>query len=143
MKPIPPALLDIFGYSDENDLKQEGYVGAVMDYTRHPYIIFGSVIKGVENFYIVCEMYNRQYGDKFEAIEQTLKQKYFDRLYGFLERFDESNCDHVLEALKFTQQEIAYALFNMREHFEKNEQYEECVKIQSIIETLFVQELPI
>lgn len=141
MKSLPPSFFKLFDYSDKDDLQKEGFTQAVIDYTQHPYIILGSVIKGVENFHIICDMYRRQYGSKFDAIELPLKQKYFDRLYGYLESFDESDCDHVLEALKFTQQEIAYALLNMRDHFEKNEQYEECIKIQSIIETLFIKEL--
>jgi len=138
MKPIPPILLDIFNYSDEQDVEGEGYAGAVMDYTKHPYIILGSVIKGVENFYIMCEMFRNKYGEKFDTIEETLKQQYFDRLYGFLLRFDESNSEHVLEAMKFDRSEVAYALLAMREHFEKREQYENCVKIRDVLGNLLI-----
>jgi len=138
MKPIPPILLDIFNYSDEQDVKGEGYVGAVIDYTKHPYIILGSVIRGVENFYIMCEMFRNKYGDKFDAIEETLKQKYFDRLYGFLLRFDESNSEHILEAMKFDRQEVSYALLAMRSYFEECEEYEKCIKIHDILHNLLL-----
>ena len=138
MKAIPPILLDIFNYSDEQDVKGEGYVGAVMDYTKHPYIILGSVIRGVENFYIMCEMFRKQYGDKFDTIEEPLKQKYFDRLYGFLLRFDESNSEHILEAMRFDRSEVSYALLSMRVHFEEREQYENCVKIHNVLHNLML-----
>ena len=138
MKAIPPILLDIFNYSDEQDVKDEGYVGAVMDYTKHPYIILGSVIRGVENFYIMCEMFRKQYGDKFDTIEEPLKQKYFDRLYGFLLRFDESNSEHILEAMRFDRSEVSYALLSMRVHFEEREQYENCVKIHNVLHNLML-----
>ena len=65
MKPLPPSFFNLFDYSDESDLNKEGFAEAVMDYTQHPYIIFGTFLRSVENFYIVCERYRNSYGDKF------------------------------------------------------------------------------
>ena len=140
MKRLDPSFFDMFDYSDERDLERAGAIEALSDFLEHPYIIFGSVIRGMENYYIVREMYSRKYGDKFAAIEESLQNKYFNRLYIMLERFDESNCDHVLEAQRFEKHESGWALLELREYFEAIEDYEKCAKIQSVFTTLLLQE---
>lgn len=140
MKRLDPSFFDMFDYSDERDLERAGAIEALSDFLEHPYIIFGSVIRGMENYYIIREMYSRKYGDKFAAIEESLQNKYFNRLYIMLERFDESNCDHVLEAQRFEKHESGWALLELRKHFETIEDYEKCAKIQSVFTTLLLQE---
>ena len=144
MKRLDPSFFDMFDYSDESDLERAGAIEALSDYLEHPFILFGSVIRGVENYYIVREMLSRRHGEQFAAIEESLQQKYFNRLYIMLERFDESNCDHVLEAQRFERHESGWALLELRQFFEAVEDYEKCAKIQSILTTLLLhQELPI
>ena len=136
MKSLPPAFLSIFDYDDQDDLNKEGFAKAVIDYTQHPYIIFGTVIKCVENFFIISEMYRQKYGEKYQAIEQTVRKAYFDRVYTYLDKFDESKYEHVVEARKFTPQEIAFAMEELRDHFEGTEEYERCARIQKIYNIL-------
>lgn len=139
MKSLPPAFLSIFDYDDQDDLNKEGFAKAVIDYTQHPYIIFGTVIKCVENFFIISEMYRKKYGEKYQSIEQTVRKAYFDRVYTYLERFDESKYEHVVEAKKFTPQEIAFAMEELRDHYEGIEEYERCARIQKIYNILAVE----
>ena len=144
MKRLDPSFFDMFDYSDEGDLERAGAIEALSDYLEHPFILFGSVIRGVENYYIIREMYSRKYKEQFEAIEESLQHKYFNRLYIMLERFDESNCEHVLEAQRFERHESGWALLELRQFFEEVEDYEKCAKIQSVINTLLLhEELPI
>jgi len=140
MKRLDPSFFDMFDYSDERDLERAGAIEALSDFLEHPYIIFGSVIRGVENYYIVREMFSRKYKEQFGSIEESLQNKYFNRLYTMLERFDESNCDHVLEAERFEKHESGWALLELRKHFETIEDYEKCAKIQSVFTTLLLQE---
>ena len=140
MKRLDPSFFDMFDYSDERDLERAGAIEALSDFLEHPYIIFGSVIRGVENYYIVREMFSRKYKEQFGSIEESLQNKYFNRLYTMLERFDESNCDHVLEAQRFEKHESGWALLELRKHFETIEDYEKCAKIQSVFTTLLLQE---
>ena len=89
-------------------------------------------------------MYSRKYKEQFESIEESLQHKYFNRLYIMLERFDESNSNHVLEAQRFERHESGWALLELRQFFEEVEDYEKCAKIQSVINTLLLhEELPI
>ena len=144
MKHLDPSFFDMFDYSDEGDLERAGAIEALSDYLEHPFILFGSVIRGVENYYIIREMYSRKYKEQFESIEESLQHKYFNRLYIMLERFDESNCEHVLEAQRFERHESGWALLELRQFFEEVEDYEKCAKIQSVINTLLLhEELPI
>ena len=144
MKRLDPSFFDMFDYSDESDLERAGAIEALSDYLEHPFILFGSVIRGVENYYIIREMYSRKYKEQFESIEESLQHKYFNRLYIMLERFDESNSNHVLEAQRFERHESGWALLELRQFFEEVEDYEKCVKIQSVISTLLLhEELPI
>ncbi len=55
MKPLPPSFFNLFDYSDEGDLQKEGFAEAVMDYTQHPYIIFGTFLRSVENFLVLLK----------------------------------------------------------------------------------------
>ena len=81
-------------------------------------------------------MYRQKYGEKYQAIEQTVRKAYFDRVYTYLDKFDESKYEHVLEARKFTPQEIAFAMEELRDHFEGIEEYERCARIQKIYNIL-------
>jgi len=140
MKPLDPSFFDMFDYSDGEDLERAGVIDSLSDYLEHPYLLFGSVIRGVENFYIVREMYTRTYKEQFERVEESVKSKYFNRLYHFLERFDEYDNDFITEAKRFEQHESAYALVEMRSYFESLEEYEKCAKIQSILKELSLDE---
>ena len=144
MKHLDPSFFDMFDYSDERDLERAGAIEALSDYLEHPYILFGSVIRGVENYYIIREMYSRKYKEQFESIEESLQKKYFNRLYVMLERFDESDSNHILEAQRFERHESGWALLELRQYFESAEDYEKCAKIQSVYTTLLLhEELPI
>ena len=132
MKSLPPSFFDLFDYSDEDDLTKEGFAEAVMDYTQHPYIIFGTFLRSVENFYIICERYRNTHGEKFDRIEQHLKHLYFDRLYRFLDRFDETQLEHILEAKQFNDAEIAFAIESLITFYESIEDYEKCARLWKI-----------
>lgn len=140
MKPLDPSFFDMFDYSDGEDLERAGMIDSLSDYLEHPYLLFGSVIRGVENFYIVREMYTRQYKEEFERVEEKVQAKYFNRLYHFLERFDESDNDFIAEAKRFEVPESSYALLALRSYFEAKEEYEKCAKIQSIFNELSLDE---
>jgi hypothetical protein len=81
----------------------------------------------------VCERYRNSYGDKFERIEQQLKHTYFDRLYRFLDRFDENKLEHILEARQFDDSEIAFAIDSLLEFYEAIEDYEKCARLWKIL----------
>lgn len=140
MKPLDPSFFDMFDYSDGEDLEREGVIDQLSDYLEHPYLLFGSVIRGVENYYIVREMYVRRYREKFERVEESVKSTYYNRLYHLLLRFNEHDNDFITEALRFEKHESTYALFDLRSFFEELEEYEKCMKIQSIIEKLSLDE---
>ena len=140
MKPLDPSFFDMFDYSDGEDLERAGMIDSLSEYLEHPYLLFGSVIRGVENFYIVREMYTRQYREEFERVEESVKAKYFNRLYHFLERFDENDDDFIAEAKRFEIPESSYALISLRSYFEEKEEYEKCAKIQSIFTKLSLDE---
>jgi len=140
MKPLDPSFFNMFDYSDGEDLERAGVIESLKDYLEHPYLLFGSVIRGVENFYIIREMYTRHYKEEFERVEENVKSKYFNRLYHFLERFDENDDDFIAEAKRFEIPESSYALISLRSYFESIEEYEKCAKIQSIFTKLSLDE---
>ena len=85
-------------------------------------------------------MYTRTYKEEFERVEEKVKKKYFNRLYHFLERFDENDNDFIAEAKRFEVPESSYALISLRSYFEELEEYEKCAKIQSIFTKLSLDE---
>lgn len=104
----------------------------ISDINSHPYILLGMVIRGVENFYILSDMMRLKHGSSYERIKTTVQKTYFERLYSYVEQFNEQDQDSILEGLSHDYSSINYALDHMIFHFENLEEYEKCNKLLKI-----------
>lgn len=113
------------------DLQEEDNV-IENDIKNHPYIKIGTVVKGVENFYILDDMMRFQYKEKYEDVREAVKGYYFTRIYERLEGFDETDPDQILECQSHDLSSLDYAFSHMIRYFEKVEEYEKCARILRI-----------
>jgi hypothetical protein len=132
------SLFSIFEQADEEVFK-EGGVDTVLD---NDFLLLGTVIKGVENYYIIDQLYSFRYGEQYFSTRESIKLKYFTGLIRYMERINEIQSDTLL-ALKeeLGIQSINYALQELLSFFEEVEQYEHCARIFKYIELFSLKEL--
>jgi len=126
-------LFDIFQMGDE-EIYKEHQVEDVLD---NSFVLFGMVIKGVENYYIIDQLYEKRYGEQYDSVRESIKLKYFIGLVRYLERIGEIPEDTlpIIED-EFGLQAIDYALQEMLDLFIEVEYYEKCT-ILSKFQQLF------
>jgi hypothetical protein len=126
-------LFDIFQMGDE-EIYREHQVEDVLD---NSFILFGMVIKGVENYYIIDQLYQKKYQEQYDSVRDSIKLKYFIGLVRYLERIGEIPEDtlYIIED-EFGLQAIDYALQEMLDLFIEVEHYEKCT-ILSKFQRLF------
>jgi hypothetical protein len=116
-------LFDIFQIGDE-EIYKEHQAEDVLD---NSFVLFGMVIKGVENYYIIDQLYQKKYQEQYDSVRDSIKLKYFIGLVRYLERIGEIPEDtlYIIED-EFGLQAIDYALQEMLDLFIEVEHYEKC-----------------
>jgi hypothetical protein len=135
MKKIDKAtLFSIFEVGDEEVYKENG----VEDILHDSYVLFGMVVRGVENYYIMEQMYVNKYGETFTSVRESIKLKYFIGLMRYLERIDISQGETLYELKDvFGEQAIEYAMKEMVDFFENLEMYEHCALLMKYYRLFF------
>lgn len=135
MKKIDKAnLFSIFEVGDEQVYAENG----VQDILHDAYVLFGMAVKGVENYYIMEQMYENRYGETFSNVRDSIKLKYFTGLMRYVERIDICAVDTIYELKDILgEQPINYALTQMIEFFEQNEMYEHCALLMKFFKIFF------
>lgn len=141
MKKLPTnQLFDIFEKGDEEIYREHG-VENLLDNT---YILFGMVVRGVENFYIIDQLYATRYGEQYYQVKDSIKLKYFSGLMGYLERIKDLPIDLVpfIED-EFDKQSIHYAFNELMDLFIEVEYYEKCVILKKYFELFSIKQLEV
>ena len=128
------TLFTIFEIGDEEVYNENGVSDILYDST----VLFNMAVRGVENYYLMEQMYTNKYGESFTSVKESIKLKYFIGLLRYLERIDLSQAE-TLYQLKdvFGEQSIHYALREMIDFFEKLEMYEYCAILFKFYKVFF------
>jgi hypothetical protein len=128
------GLFDIFSQGDEAIYEQHGIHDAIED----SFILFGMVIRGVENYYIIDRIYTYKMGKDYDSVRDSIKMKYFNGLVYYLERIDVLQSDTVIHLIdEFGLQPIKYALEELLQFYEEKEMYEKCAIIFKFFDIFF------
>lgn len=131
-------LFNLFSIGD-NEVYKENEVEDLLD---NSYVLIGMVIKGVENFYIIDQIYSSRFGDLYLSSRDSIRRKYFTGLYRYLERVNLSHEDTLLPLVdEFGEQPMYYAFQEMLECFLEVEDYLKCAKIHKFIELFSLNKL--
>jgi hypothetical protein len=102
------------------------------------FVLFGTVVKGVENYYIIDQLYEKRYGQQYDCVRDSIKLKYFIGLMRYLERIEEIPEVTIVSLQdEFGLQSINYALQEILDLFIEEEYYEKCI-ILSKFQQLFL-----
>lgn len=133
-------LFDIFEKGDEEIFKEHG----VEDLLDNTYILFGMVVRGVENFYIIDQLYATRYREHYFQVKDSIKLKYFLGLMNYLERIKDLPTDLVpfIED-EFDKQSIHYAFNELMDLFIEVEYYEKCAILKKYFELFSIKQLEV
>jgi hypothetical protein len=127
-------LFNIFSIGDE-EIYKEHKIEDMMDNT---FILFGMVVRGVENYFIIDKMYASRFQERYDSVRENIKLKYYNGLVNYLERIKALQSDTVLFLEdEFGSQAIKYALEEMLEFYKELEMYEKCAIIFKFYELFF------
>jgi len=100
------------------------------------------VIRGVENYFIIDQLYQNRYEKQYELVREKIKLKYFSGLMEYLRRIGTIPADtlYIIED-EFGGQAIKYALEEMMQFFEQIEYYEQCIVLKKYFDIFFNKKL--
>jgi len=132
------TLFDVFQVGDEEVYREHG----VEDILDNSFVLFGMVVKGVENYYIIDQLYQRKYGEVYISQRENIKLTYFKGLMKYLERIGEIH----LDTLSMIEDELGisaidYAFSEMIELFISIEYYEECSILKKYLDLFSLNKL--
>jgi len=132
------SLFNIFSQGDEQ-IYVEHNVSDVLD---NSFVLFGMVIRGVENYFIIDQLYQNRYEKQYELVREKIKLKYFSGLMEYLRRIGTIPADtlYIIED-EFGGQAIKYALEEMMQFFEQIEYYEQCIILKKYFDIFFDKKL--
>ena len=78
----PHTLFSIFEKGDE-EIYKENNIEELLD---NPYVLIGMVVTGVENFYMIDQMYMVKHEEDYSRVRDKIKLKYFTKLSRYLDR---------------------------------------------------------
>lgn len=132
MQPIDPhTLFSIFEQGDEAVYRENG----VEDVLSNPYVLIGMVIKGLENYQLMDNMYMRSYPKEYQAVRDNVKLKYYNNLYHYLLRIDSTSFESIYSIGEaYDVQQVLFGLDTMLYFFETLEMYEKCGVIKQYMD---------
>ena len=130
----PHSLFSLFEVGDEEVYKENGVESAL----NNPYVLMGMVVKGVENFVVLDQIYTKNHKEKYEKVKDRTKYKYFNKLYSYLERIDSKKFEtKYIIGESFDSGTVNSALHTLLYYYEGLEQYEKCAVIKRYIDLLY------
>ena len=104
----------------------------------------GMVLRGMENYNIMDNMYKKQYPKEYEKVRRVVQYRYFNRLYSYLTRIDKITVESIYRiGESFEKGSVFLSLDDLRSFFEQLEEYEKCSIIKKFQDLLLeVPEFP-
>jgi len=134
MQPLDKnTLFSIFEQGDEHIYKEYG----MEEELSNPYVLINMVVKGLENYKIMDQMYMHQYPKQYKATRKTIQYKYFNRLLAYLSRIDKKHFEEKYQVGdSYELMHKIYMLEGLMFYYEGLEQYEKCQIVKNYVELL-------
>ena len=134
----PTYVILIFEQGDEQVYEENG----VQDALNNPYVLMGMVLKGLENYSIMDMMYKKRYPEQYNEVRDTIKYKYYNRLYKYLSRIQLGKLEDVYKiGESYNSESVFISLEGLKMFFQDIEQYEKCAVIKKY-QDLLIDNLP-
>jgi len=133
----PHTLFSIFEQGDEEIYREHGQEEVL----KNPFVLMQMVMRGLENYQLMCTMYFKNFPKQFKRVEPTIKYKYYSKLYGYLLRINLRSIETIYTiGDSYEKKQVGGALNELLYYFESIEQYEKCGKIVEYIQMLVLEE---
>ena len=133
----PHTLFSIFEQGDEEIYREHGQEEVL----KNPFVLMQMVMRGLENYQLMCMMYFKNFPKQFKRVEPTIKYKYYSKLYGYLLRINLRSIETIYTiGDSYEKKQVGDALNELLYYFEYIEQYEKCGKIVEYIQMLVLEE---
>ena len=134
------TIFKVFDQDDRSIYLEEGLESLLEDDD----ILLNLVVRGLENYWLLDEIYTNKEPVRYEKIKYKVKDKFYNKMYGFLKKVNLNN----LECFYSTVQDLGYgsiqiSLQDLLNHFIDLEEYEKCSyinKVLKLIESLYYPE---
>jgi|SRR5210317_826185 len=128
MQPLNPHnLFSIFEQGDEEVYKENN----MEDLLDNPFVLMGMVLRGIENYHTMDMMHLRNFGNNYKEVRFKIKNQFYNKLYGYLNRIDASKFETKYTVSNaFEVQEVFNSLNVLLIYFEIREEYEKCATIK-------------
>lgn len=141
MQPIDPnTLFSIFEQGDEQvyaEYEQE-------EVLKNPYVLMGMVLRGLENWMLIDEMYTNRYPEEYKKVRNSIRERYNNRLYGYLTRIDVEDSEGIYKiGDSFNKVGVANGLNHLIKYYERREYYERCAVIKKYLDKILLEELDV
>ena len=134
----PNALFSIFDQGDEQIYREH----KIESDLNSPFIIMGTVITGIDNFYLLDKMYSFKFQDSYGKVRDKIKYKYFNKMYNYLLTIDEDKIgDSFIVDEELTIERYLFNLNDLLYFFQELEQYEKCAHIVKFTNELYSRKL--
>jgi hypothetical protein len=124
----------LFGLFDT--IKASNEESADFEPMEHPYILMGLIISGVKSFDAIASMYYQAHPKEFKRVYERVQNKYYDRLYSFIEILDPSLYYHLYECNNHGLPNVQKTLSRFIREFERSEEYERCARVKKLLDAL-------
>ena len=133
MKKINPDVFDVFSEELPSGNSTTGPRDIDMG-TVSPGLIMGVILKGITTHLLISFKYQKEHPEKWRNIGDSIKMKYYTRLYNYLLLIDLTKSDSVSQCLSYGVTPVVEMLNYLLKAFEKWEYYENCAVIKTYID---------
>ena len=140
MKKLNKSIFDIFNKEDKEVYKEHD---VVIKFNNASYVL-GDFIKAFENYYILNQIQQEQYGSQYLQVKSKIKHKYFVKLVNSLKKIDLNETPSIEKyAKEHDYTKLLNMLDGLRGYFENREEYERCAVIKKYIDACLLSEGPL
>lgn len=133
MKKINPDVFDVFSEELPSSDSVSGSKDVDMS-TVAPGLVMGVILKGITTHLLISHRYQKEYPEKWRDVGDSIKKKYYVRLYNYLLLIDLTKEDHVSQCLSYGAIPVLSVLECLLRAFEEWEYYEYCAVIKNYLD---------
>lgn len=95
------------------------------------FLLMGSIIRGVDNYFLLDQIYTNRYRERYFSVKDILKLKYFIQLVNKLRRVNEFKLETASFLVdEFGRSTIIYVFQYLLNYCEEQELFEDCIIIK-------------
>ena len=134
----PHTLFSIFEKGDEEIYRENKMEGLL----SNPYVLIGMVVNGIENYFLIDQLYSNKEPKRYAKVKDSIKYKYFNKIYKYLTKLSLDTLDERYGiGTDYELDRSIKALNVLLFYFEEMEEYEKCALIFQYNDLLYTRKL--